>query len=72
MDIVEGLLLDDTMLRIDAWKKILDYLNQSTFTQNLRHPPPLNWENNGKKIYVPHINYSDLNNLSDRVKVQKK
>lgn len=33
---------------------------------------PLNWENNGQKIFisVPHVTYSDLNNLSERKKVQ--
>jgi len=34
---------------------------------------PLTWENNGQKIYisVPIITYKDLNNPSDRVKVQQ-
>lgn len=33
---------------------------------------PLSWENNGQKIFisVPHVTYSDLNNLSERKKVQ--
>jgi hypothetical protein len=33
----------------------------------------LNWENNGQKIYVsaPSINYSDLNNPTERIKVQE-
>lgn len=32
----------------------------------------LNWENNGQKIYisVPHVTYTDLNNITDRIRVQ--
>lgn len=32
----------------------------------------LNWENNGQKIYisVPHVTYTDLNNITDRISVQ--
>lgn len=33
----------------------------------------LSWENNGKKIYisVPHVTFKDLNNLSERKRVQE-
>lgn len=33
---------------------------------------PLSWENNGQKIFisVPHVTFSDLNNVSERKKVQ--